>query len=153
MARHGLDVMGVDLSEGMVRRARKKGVRAEVMDFQSPSLAPGTFDGIWAARSLQHLPKAELPAVLGTVRRLLRPGGRFFMVVYEGQGEGPLATDLEYYTAQRYFAFYQPADLRAMLANAGFLVYREWRRHLQRPRHKEVLLAFASSNSEKALLT
>ena len=139
---HGLEVLGVDLSEGMVRRARKKGLQAEVMDYQELSLPAQSFDGVWSARSLIHLPKADLPAVLGSIRRLLRPSGRFYMVVYAGEGEGPLETDLEYYTAQRYFAFYRQAELRAVLSAAGFGIYREWRRRLRRPRHKEVLLAF-----------
>ncbi len=143
MARHGLDVTGVDLSEGMVRQARKKGVRAEVMDYGALAFPPASFDGVWAARSLQHMPKAELPAVLASVRQLLRPGGRFYMVVYEGTGEGPLASEM--YPAERYFAFYQPGELRAALLEAGLHVYREWQRRLPRRPRKEVLLAFATA--------
>src|SRR5262249_20214479 len=109
--RHGLDVVGVDLSEAMVRRARKKGIQAEALDFHSLAFEPASFDAVWAARSLQHMPKAELPSVLERVRLVLRPGGRFYSVVYQGQGEGPLTGDLNYYTARRYFAFYQQSEL------------------------------------------
>ncbi|HEX6511150.1 MAG TPA: class I SAM-dependent methyltransferase [Chloroflexota bacterium] len=145
MQRHGLEVLGIDLSEGMVRRARKKGVEARIGDYQALDLPPNSFDGVWAARSLQHLPKKDLPPVLATIAALLAPGGRLYMVVYEGEGEGSLASDLDYYTVQRYFAFYRQPEVRALLVQAGFRVYREWRRRLRRPRHKDVLLAFAAA--------
>ncbi|MFI5266571.1 MAG: class I SAM-dependent DNA methyltransferase [Chloroflexota bacterium] len=145
MQRHGLCVSGVDLSEGMVRRARRKGIDARVLDYQALDFPEESFDGVWAARSLQHMPKAELPSVLSTIHSFLKRGGRFYLTVYEGDGEGLLETDLDYYTAQRYFAFYRHPELRAILEAARFHVYREWRRRLRRPRHKDVLLAFAAS--------
>jgi SAM-dependent methyltransferase len=45
------------------------------------------FDGVWACATLLHLPAAELPDVLGKIRRALRPGGVFYASFKEGTEE------------------------------------------------------------------
>lgn len=83
----GLDVTATDLSPEMVARCRAKGIRAHVMDFLGLDLPAGSFDGVHAMNCLLHVPDADLPAVLATVARLLRPAGLFFVGVYGGWDE------------------------------------------------------------------
>ncbi|MET9019380.1 class I SAM-dependent methyltransferase [Actinopolymorpha sp. NPDC004070] len=89
-----LRVAATDLSPAMVERCRAKGIDARVADFLHLGFPPGSFDAAYAMNCLLHVPNADLPAVLGSIATVLRPGGLFFLGVYGGeQGEGPLADD------------------------------------------------------------
>jgi SAM-dependent methyltransferase len=83
-ASHGLDVVATDLSAAMVARCREKGLDARVMDFSQVDFPAESFDAVHAMNCLLHVPDAELPAVLASVARVLRPGGLFFLGVYGG---------------------------------------------------------------------
>lgn len=90
----GLDVTATDMSADMVSYCRAKGLDAHVMDFSRPDAGLGPFDVLYAMNCLLHVPNAEMPRVLESLRSLLRPGGLFFLGVYGGSGEeGPLADD------------------------------------------------------------
>jgi SAM-dependent methyltransferase len=89
-----LEVVATDLSPAMVAHCRAKGIEAYVMDFLHLDFPPESFDAAYALNCLLHVPNADLPAVLDSIRRLLRPGGLFFLGVYGGQGdEGPAEDD------------------------------------------------------------
>lgn len=102
-AGHGLDVVATDLSPGMVALCREKGVTARVMDVLSLDFPPGSFDAAYSLNCLLHVPHADLPAALTSIRRVLRPGALFFLGTYQGDGtEGILADD--WHDPPRFFA-------------------------------------------------
>ena len=84
----GLSVVATDLSPQMVAKCREKGLDARVAGFLDlGSVFPaGSFDAVFAFNCLLHVPDADLPAVLESIRLLLRPGGLFFLAVYGGAG-------------------------------------------------------------------
>jgi len=86
-ASHGLDVVATDMSAAMVARCRDKGLDARVMDFSQLDLAAESFDAVYAMNCLLHVPNAELPAVLESIARVLRPDGLFFLGVYGASKE------------------------------------------------------------------
>jgi SAM-dependent methyltransferase len=94
-ASHGLDVVATDLSAAMAARCRDKGLDARVMDFSQLDFPAESFDAVHAMNCLLHVPNAELPAVLASIARVLRPGGLFFLGVYgnERTEEGPADSD------------------------------------------------------------
>jgi SAM-dependent methyltransferase len=94
-ARHGLDVVATDMSPAMVAKCQEKGLDAQVMDFSQLSFPTQSFDAVHAMNCLLHVPNAELPAVLASIARVLRPGGLFFLGVYGGEqpAEGPAEWD------------------------------------------------------------
>lgn len=93
-AEQGLDVLATDLSPAMVERCRAKGLTAQVVDFLHLDMPDASFDAAYALNCLLHVPNTDLPDVLASVHRVLRPGGLFFVAVYGGDGtEGPLETD------------------------------------------------------------
>jgi SAM-dependent methyltransferase len=93
-AQNGLSVVATDLSQEMVERCRAKGLEAHIADFLGLEFAPESFDAVYALNCLLHVPNADLPAVLGSIHRMLRPGGWFFFAVYGGDGtEGIHETD------------------------------------------------------------
>jgi ubiquinone/menaquinone biosynthesis C-methylase UbiE len=73
-------VLGVDISEGMLREARRDAAEAGLANVafaqqdatSLPHLADGSFDAVTCATSLLYIPIAE---GLGEARRVLRPGG------------------------------------------------------------------------------
>ena len=70
-----------DFSPGMVEQARvalgsRPNTRCAQADIQALPYADATFDGVIANHMLYHV--ADLPGALANVRRVLRPGGRFF---------------------------------------------------------------------------
>jgi SAM-dependent methyltransferase len=104
-ASHGLDVVATDLSAAMVARCRDKGLDARVMDFSQLDFPAESFDAVHAVNCLLHVPNTELPAVLASIARVLRPGGLFFLGVYgnERPEEGPAESDD--HVPARFFSF------------------------------------------------
>ncbi|WP_152690961.1 class I SAM-dependent methyltransferase [Jiangella alkaliphila] len=83
---HGLDVVATDFTAEMVAACAAKGLEAQVMDVLAPDLPPESFDAAYSLNCLLHVPNADLPTALASVRTLLRPGGLFFLGVYGGDG-------------------------------------------------------------------
>jgi SAM-dependent methyltransferase len=100
---NGLRVICTDLAPAMVRHCREKGLEAYIMDFLHLDFPPASFDALYALNCLLHVPTVDLPAVLRSLRDLLRPGGLFFLGVYGGSTtEGVDATDR--HSPARFFA-------------------------------------------------
>ncbi|HSS60691.1 MAG TPA: methyltransferase domain-containing protein [Candidatus Limnocylindrales bacterium] len=72
------DVVGVDLAEGMIERARLHHIpnaRFEVMDIEQLRLEDASFDAATCGHGLQFVP--HLDRALAEARRVLREGSRF----------------------------------------------------------------------------
>lgn len=86
-----------------------------VMDFYSLDFQEKTFDSIWAMNSLLHVPKSELSVVLRSVKRILKPGGIFYLGVYGGyEFEGIWEGDS--YNPKRFFSFYKDEQIREIVS-------------------------------------
>jgi len=80
-------VTAFDGSAEMVRRAREHtGLPVIQMTFDQVDWAD-RFDGIWTCASLLHVPRAELPDVLGKLARALKPGGAWMASFKRGTTE------------------------------------------------------------------
>lgn len=121
LAQAGLDVVGIDLSPRCVAiaRAADPGLPFAVMAMEAMAFADASLDGILAYYSILYTPKAALPALLGELRRVLRPGGRLLVAVKEGEGEGFIADPLGG-GPETYFANFREAELCGILERAGF---------------------------------
>jgi SAM-dependent methyltransferase len=103
-AEHGLDVVCADLSPEMVRLCREKGLDAQAMDVVDLRFPDGAFDAVYSLNSFLHLPESEFLRALREVRRVLQPGGIFFLGVYGGiDREGVWEEDA--YEPKRFFSF------------------------------------------------
>lgn len=112
----GLDTVCIDLSPEMVALCRQKGLRAHVMDIADIHLPDDSFDAVYAMNSLLHLTKAEFPAVLQQVDRLLKPDGLFFIGVYGGfDHQGVWEQDT--YSPKRFFLFFTDDHLKQEVEN------------------------------------
>ena len=77
----GCSLILSDFSPGMVETVRAvyggmPGVKAELIDIQQIPYPDGSFDTAIANFMLYHVP--DLPRAIGEVRRVLKPGGRFY---------------------------------------------------------------------------
>jgi len=126
-------VVGLDVSEGMAREARrrleKEGFRGRVdprVGAAPPVPFPDrAFDVVWMSFTLELFPEASIPDVLAECARVLRPGGRLGVVAMatppEGRGESALSHT--YRWLHRHFPHIvacQPIDAPGFVRDAGF---------------------------------
>lgn len=113
----GLEVIAIDLSPRMVEHCRGKGLDARVADFLHLGLPSASCDAAYALNSLLHVPNADLPAVLESIRVVMRPGALFFLGVYGGRSyEGPLPDDT--HVPARFFALRTDEELLRLVTPA-----------------------------------
>jgi ubiquinone/menaquinone biosynthesis C-methylase UbiE len=86
LAEAGCDVLGIDISQEMLRLARQNVPTARFarMNAAAPELPAGSFDAVTAFFLLLMLRKAELPGAVRNLARLLRPGGYLLLSMVEG---------------------------------------------------------------------
>ncbi len=119
---HGWEVICTDLSPEMVTLCRSKGLTAHAMDFLHLAFPDASFDAIYALNCLLHVPKQDLSTVLQAIRRLLIPGGLFFMGMHGGHDfEGILLTDE--YVPKRFFSFYTDEGIKQVVSTVFEVVY------------------------------
>ena len=91
-------VVGVDLSEAMLRKARKRVVeqrlrhveKLEVMDAEHLDFPAAAFDAVVAQYVINTVPHPE--AALDEFARVLKPGGEIILVNRVGAEDGPRRT-------------------------------------------------------------
>lgn len=80
-------VIGIDASEQMLNRARRKQAGARVQflrgTVEALPFASGTCDVVFSTLMLHHLPSSAREACLQEARRVLRPGGRLVACDFE----------------------------------------------------------------------
>lgn len=101
----GFDVLATDLSPENVARCRAKGVRAEIRDMADLNFPARSFDAVWAASCLMHIPNVELPSVLAGIRNIMVPGGLFWAGTWGATVDEEGVWDDDPYSPKRFFSF------------------------------------------------
>lgn len=84
----GFQLDATDGVAAMVGKANERfDVDARLMRFDE-LMARERYDAVWAHACLLHVARADLPDILGRIRRALRPGGWHFANFKLGDGEG-----------------------------------------------------------------
>jgi SAM-dependent methyltransferase len=106
--------VGLDGTPSFVRMARERsGCEVLEQDFLRLDLPRGRFDGIFANASLFHVPRAELPRVLGELHAALRPRGVLF-------SSNPRGNNEEGWSGGRYGVYHDLEGWRRYMRAAGF---------------------------------
>jgi ubiquinone/menaquinone biosynthesis C-methylase UbiE len=119
-------VHGVDASPEMIVRAREKARRAgaDVIltegAVQNLSLPDAEVDVVLSTLMLHHVPRAARPQIVREIKRVLKPGGRFFAVDFVK----PAAGERSFIDRFHRHGFIRLDDIVAELKSAGFIVVR-----------------------------
>ncbi len=125
----GAPVVAADAAVAMVAEAHRRytdpgsgrplGVAC---DFEALPFCRGAFDGVWASKSLQHVPTERLPMTLAGIYRVTRVGSVVDITLFAGKSDTAVsgADFADEHFPGRLFARWQPDDLRRLLAGAGF---------------------------------
>lgn len=109
----GFQVTATEASTNLAVLARQHtGLPVEVMTFDQMAWRQA-FDGIWTCASLLHVPRADLPGVMGRLRDALIPGGVWWMSFKYGADERVVAG--------RHFTDLDEAGARALIEGVGGL--------------------------------
>ena len=116
-------VTGVDLSTRQLELARQHVPAANFLkaDMTDLSFAPEAFDAVVAFHSIIHLPRAEHPALLGKIRRWLKPGGVFLATWALGEWEGE-ENDWEGWGAPMWWSHHDGETSLELLRGTGFAI-------------------------------
>ncbi len=120
-----LQVTGVDFSEGMIAVASKQVPTAhfQVLDMYKLDSLSETFDCVFAQASLLHIPKRDIPLVLGKLLQRLKPDGLLYVAVKEvreGDPEEKIEIENDYgYEYQRFFSYFTKDEVHTALQVAG----------------------------------
>jgi len=132
----GFDVLGIDLSEGMleIAKARCKAARFEKKDVENYSYGKGKFDGIIALFILIHLKSFE--KTLKKFHSALRQGGFLFLGMAKGKGEffgkEPLNPEMK-----MFFKYTTRKEISQLLEKSGFTITKFTEKKLETEHEKQ----------------
>jgi SAM-dependent methyltransferase len=131
----GHSAVGLDGCARFVEMARAdSGCEAWQQDFLALDLPAERFDGVFANAVLFHIPSQELPRVLTQLHATLKPGGVLF-------SSNPRGDNQEGWNGERYGAYYDLANWRALLTAVGFVELAHYYRPPGLPRDQQPWLA------------
>lgn len=121
LRREGYRVVRMDLTAAFLRVAREAFpsfplVRADIRELL---FRAASFDGVWAAVSLIHLPKTEATRLLRALRLLAKPGATLAATLTYGMKSGMLTKG---WMPGRYFARWKKDELAKTLHRADWQV-------------------------------
>lgn len=110
----GHEPVGLDGSPQLVAMAREhSGCEVWEQDFLALKLPDNYFDGVFANASLFHVPRQELPRVLGELHAALKPNGVLF-------ASNPRGNNEEGWHGGRYGVYHDLESWRGLLTTAAF---------------------------------
>ena len=121
LGQRGYRVVGLDRTSALLLagRRRYRSLPLVCADLRHLPFQVMSFDGLWAAASLMHLPKPEARRILADLCRLVRPGGLFAATVTHGV-KSRLVTDG--WIPGRYFARWRKNELARAVRRAGWTI-------------------------------
>jgi 2-polyprenyl-3-methyl-5-hydroxy-6-metoxy-1,4-benzoquinol methylase len=128
VAQQGHTVVGVDVAEEPLRRAREQhaGLDVRLIDVDGDwPLADASFDAVWAGETIEHV--ADTAAWLSEARRVLRSGGSLLAstpahgrLTMLALALSPRRMDEHFDPRADHLRFYTRRTLQALLADFGF---------------------------------
>ncbi|MBU1167255.1 methyltransferase domain-containing protein [Patescibacteria group bacterium] len=126
----GYDVVGIDLSDNMLKLAKLKAPAAKFirMDFRDLFLENDYFDGFWANATLFLVAETDLKKATQELYRVTKKGGVGFISFKEGEGEVKKEID----GLAKIQLLYSYSELREIMKEVGFKVLMTERKEDQR---------------------
>ncbi len=123
LADQGLDMIGVDLSPGMVAQAvaLNPDISFRVGDMSALDERDGSWAGISAFYSIIHIPRESIATVLSELHRVLKPEGLLLLAFHLGD-EDLRETEAWGQAVNLYYWMYGSDEMQSYLERAGFVV-------------------------------
>ncbi len=120
---HGFSVIGVDISSGMLKIARKMypKIKFTKMDMRKLKFNDYKFDGILVSYSLFHVPDKDIKKALMEFKRVLKDGGIIYFALQEGSGE-KIMTETLNPKFKVYIRFFEMKEFIDILNRLGFVI-------------------------------
>ena len=121
---NGFELTGIDISEGMLKKARENIPEAQFFQYNMVDLdfPDNHFDGIVSIYSMFHVPKQKHVKIIKNFHRMLKKEGCMMLVFNPRENEGVddfLGTDM-------YWSCHKPEISRELVLKAGFeIIYDE----------------------------
>lgn len=123
MAEKGFEVVGIDFSKEMVAIAKEKVPTVDFrhMDMRHLDFPDNSFDGVFSAYSLIHIPSEEVLATLKGFHRVLKAGGYVEIAVQKGEAD-KIIDEPFMPTEKMFFNFFTEERISNYLKEAGFTI-------------------------------
>jgi SAM-dependent methyltransferase len=124
-AERGYTVVGIDMSEGLLKRARELSpeLTFKKMDVRKLDLKADSIAGIWCHATLLHLKDDDVTQALHEFERVLTTNGVAFLSFKEGTGEEEFVEKFSS-TSTRYFNYQTEGSVRTIVEESGLEVAR-----------------------------
>ena len=125
----GFTTIGIDVSEEMLKIARKKVLNCEFkfMDMRELEFNNEEFDGLFVFYSLYHLSKKDVPLALKEFNRVLKPNGIIMLALQEGKDEKVIVEPLD--KSKKIFVdHFETEEINNLLKKNGFQVLKNYSR-------------------------
>jgi SAM-dependent methyltransferase len=119
----GVEVVGIDLSAGMVAQARLSYPEMSFAqgDMTALDVPDDSFAGIVCFYALIHVPRTQVRVALGEMSRALTPGGALLLAVHGGRGTLH-ADEMVGQPADLDVTLFSLAELSELIQRAGFTI-------------------------------
>ncbi|MFA6007984.1 MAG: class I SAM-dependent methyltransferase [Candidatus Shapirobacteria bacterium] len=120
----GLNVVGVDLSDGLVKIAKEKYPKISFIkaDFKKLPFNDNYFDGIWAHASLVHMDKVEdTQFAIEEFKRVLKKDGILYIYVKTSKKETDIVSD-KLSNHSRFFRYYSKKQIEGLITGLDFRI-------------------------------
>jgi SAM-dependent methyltransferase len=117
----GAEVCGLDLSQGMIERARRlnPGIEFQQGDLLALNVADGTWAGLVSFYSIIHIPREEVVRALSEFKRVLLPEGLLLLAFHIGD-DLIHRDELWGHEVSIDFLLFRPDEMAGYLRSAGF---------------------------------
>jgi ubiquinone/menaquinone biosynthesis C-methylase UbiE len=118
LVKSGFEIVGIDISSGMVETARKNvpGATFRQMDMTELDFPPESFDGVISTYAIIHIP-CELHAnIFESFYRILKSGGTMLVSVASCAWE----EFADYMGVDMFWSHYDPDKTQSLITAAGF---------------------------------
>jgi len=118
LVKAGYEVVGIDISEGMIATARKNvpGAAFDQMNMTAINFPPESFDGLISCYAIIHVPRETHASMFQSFGRILKPGGVMLASVAAWAWEEVA----DYLGVDMFWSHYSPGLTESLITDAGF---------------------------------